>query len=127
MVNQIFILRDDDSLTRVKQGLHNCLKNLNLEKPKQVKITDYKEDKTGEQRAWFHILVGLFGAELGYTKLQMKRVMMVEVFGVENVLGVEIAKSSESLKRDDYSQLIEQTYIKAGEMGIQLPPPRMRG
>ena len=123
----IFILRDDNSLDRVKHGLYECLKNLKLEKPKQVSITDYKEDKTGEQRAWFHILCGLFGAETGYTKLQMKRVMMREVFGVEIVLDVEIPKSSENLKRDEYSQLIEQTYIKAGEMGIILPPPRMRG
>lgn len=123
----IFILRDDDSLDRVKRGLYERLKNLKLEKPKQVSITDYKEDKTGEQRAWFHILCGLFGAEVGYTKLQMKRVMMREVFGIEIVLDVEIPKSSENLKRDEYSQLIEQTYIKAGEMGIILPPPRMRG
>lgn len=121
-----FILRDDPGLERVKQGLYSELKGLNLDKPKQVTVTDYKEDKTGEQRSWFHVLCELFGKEIGYTKIQMKRVMLDKVFGTETVLDREISKSSESLKRADYSMLIEQTYIEAGEMGIVLPPP-MRG
>ena len=50
--------------------------------------------------------------------------MLKEVFGTETVLGVEIEKSSESLKRDEYSQLIEQVYIIAGSMGYLLPEMR---
>lgn len=120
---KIFILRNDSNLERVITNLIVTLKDLDLTKAKEVKITDYKEDKSGEQRAWFHILCGLFGAEVGYTKLQMKRVMMKKVFGTETILGEEVSMSSEKLKRDEYSQLIEQTYIEAGEMGIPLPPP----
>lgn len=123
---KIFILRDDDRVDGVKRGLYAFLKDLNLDRAKQVTITDYKEDKSGEQRAWFHILCGEFGKEVGHTKLQMKRVMLDEVFGTETVLGKEISKSSESLNRDDYSTLIEQTYITAGEMGVMLPAPIRR-
>ena len=120
----IFILSDDNkNLDSVKRGLYSAIRSLDLSNPKQVAITDHKECKTGEQRAWFHILCGLFGQEVGYNKIQMKRVIINEVFGTETVLGVEIQKSSETLKRDEYSQLIEQTYIKAAEMGIVLPPP----
>jgi len=120
---RVFILTDNHNLETVKRGLYNTLKTLDLSKPKRITIDDDKESKTSEQRSWFHILCGLFGSEIGYTKVQMKRVMLKIVFGTEVVLGVEIEKSSESLKRADYSQLIEQTYIEAGGMGIQLPPP----
>ena len=123
MIKTFIFSSENENLTSVKRGLMKALKEMDLTKPKQVTVSEYKENKTDEQRAWFHILCGLFGDEVGYTKLQMKRVMLREVFGVEVVMGVEIAKSSESLKRDDYSTLIEQTYIKAGEMGFQLPPP----
>tara|TARA_R110000850_G_C9996087_1_gene467955 strand:+ start:9132 stop:9509 length:378 start_codon:yes stop_codon:yes gene_type:complete len=124
---KVFILTDNDNLARVKGGLYETIKSLDLAKPKRITIEDDKESKTGEQRSWFHILCGMFGAEIGYTKLQMKRLMLAEVYGTEIVLGKEISKSSESLSRKSYSQLIEQTYIKAGEMGVQLPPPRMKG
>lgn len=126
-MSSTFIFQDNSNLDRVKAGLYRALQNLDLTKPKQIVISDYKENKSGEQRSWWHILCGLFGQEVGYTKLQMKRLMLVEVFGTEKVLGVDIAVSSESLNREDYSQLIEQTYIKASEMGVILPPPRMRG
>lgn len=120
----VFVLNaENKNLNGVKRGLMEALKGLDLTKPKQVVITEYKESKSSRQRAWFHILVGIFGEEVGYTKLQMKRVMLKEVFGTENIMGTEIAKSSESLKRDEYSQLIEQTYIKAAEVGVSLPPP----
>jgi len=124
---KLFILRDDNNLLKVKANLYNTLKALDLTKPQQVTITDYKEDKTGEQRSWFHVLCGIFGEEAGYTKLQIKRLMIAEVFGTEEVMGIQIAKSSESLNREEYSQLIEQIYIKAAEMEIILPSPRMRG
>jgi hypothetical protein len=123
---KIFIFRNDDNLMRVKTGLYKTLMTLDLTKPQQISISDYKEDKTGEQRSWLHVLCGIFGEEAGYTKLQMKRVMIVEVFGTEEVMGVQIAKSSESLNREEYSQLIEQIYIRATDMGIILPSPRMR-
>jgi hypothetical protein len=125
-MSKVFILRNDNKLDGVKRGLYAFLKGLDLDKAKQVTITDYKADKSGEQRSWFHILCGEFGKELGYTKLQMKRVMLDEVFGTETVLGKEISKSSESLNREDYSTLIEQTYIKAGEMGVLLSAPIRR-
>jgi len=118
---KIFILRDDEHSERVKCGLYNELKSLDLTKPMQVEITEYKQNKTSEQRSGWHTLCGIFGNEVGHTKLQIKRLMLKEVFGSEMVLGVEIEKSSESLKREEYSQLIEQTYITASSMGIILP------
>ena len=121
----LFVLRNDNNLGRVKQGLFHALKSLDLDKPKQVTISDYKEGKTGEQRAFFHALCKLFGDELGYTQAEIKEYAKQEALGVKTVTigGVtkEITRSSESAKRDEYSALIEAVYRLAAQAGIQLP------
>ena len=122
----IWVFRNDDSLERVKKGLYLALNNLELSNPKQIAITNYKQDKTEEQRNSFHLLCKLFGDELGYTINEIKELVKGEVLDttIVNIAGREreVTRSSESLKRDEYSALIESTYRLASEAGIQLPP-----
>jgi hypothetical protein len=97
----------------------------------EVIVRPYKEDKTAEQRGWFHVLCGIFGGELGYSPLEVKELIKAETFGETTVtiggITKEVVKSSESAKRDEYSQLIEAIYRVASSVGVQLPPPRYNG
>ena len=120
-----FVFRDDSNLDRIKAGLFLALKNLDLTKAKQIKITDYKVDKTGEQRKSFHLLCQLFGNETGYTLNEIKELVKGELLDttVVTIAGREreVTRSTESLKRDEYSALIEATYRLAAEAGVILP------
>ncbi len=126
-----FVFRNDSSLSHVKLGLYECLKGLDLTKPKQIKITNYKEDKTAEQRNTFHKLCGLFGEATGYTKNEIKELVKAEVLDVTVVTlagrEVEARPSTEEIKRDEYSVLIETTYRLAAEAGVVLPILDRRG
>lgn len=120
-----FVFRNDSNLDRIKAGLFIALKNLDLTKPKQITITEYKEDKTGEQRKTFHLLCKLFGDETGYTLNEIKELVKGELLDttIVTIAGREreVTRSSESLKRDEYSALIETAYRLAAEAGVQLP------
>ena len=126
-MNKIFILRNDNTLERVKAGLYHELKAANYDKPIQVTLSLYKEDKTGEQRGLFHTLCKLLGDELGYTLHEIKELVKAEMLPSKmvTVAGItkEITESSEKLKRDGYSELIEATYRLAAEAGVVLPLP----
>lgn len=91
----------------------------------------WKEDKTGEQRAFFHVLCKLLGDELGYSQYEIKEMIKAEALGTVSVvigsLEREIIPSSESLKRDEYAMLIDATYRISAESGVVLPLPRQRG
>jgi hypothetical protein len=105
--------------------LYRTFKSLDLIKPKQITISDYKENKTNEQRNTFHKLCGLFGEATGYTKNEIKELVKAEVLDVTVVTlagrEIEVRKSSEEVKRDEYSVLIETTYRLAAEAGVVLP------
>ena len=121
----IFVLRDDNNLQNVKRGLFNALKELDLTKPKQIAITDYKEKRTNEQRGGFHLLCKLLGDALGYSQDDIKQYAKEEALGVHTVViaGVskEVVKPSEEAKRDEYSALIDCVYRLASQAGVILP------
>ncbi len=121
----VFILRDNNNLDRIKHGLYQFLKTLDLTRPMQVEIKNYKESKTSEQRKAFHLLCKLFGDETGYTLNEIKELVKGELLEttVITIAGKkrEVTRSTESLKRDEYSQLIDETYRLAAEAGIVLP------
>lgn len=120
-----FVFRNDNNLQAIKLNLYRALKSLDLTKPKQITISDYKESKTNEQRNTFHKLCGLFGEATGYTKNEIKELVKAEVLDVTVVTlagrEIEVRKSSEEVKRDEYSVLIETTYRLAAEAGVVLP------
>ena len=97
----------------------------------EVVIKPHVYSKTVEQRNFWHTLLREFANNQGMTEGQIKLIVKAHVFGAEKVsyAGVDLIvplKHTEKLNRRDYSQLIEQTYLLAGEAGISLPPA-MRG
>jgi hypothetical protein len=128
MLSRTFIFLDDQRRDKIKVGLYECLKSLPADKKYRITVQDYKEQKTIEQRNFFHTLCGILGDELGYTKGQMKEVIKQELMGKEIVVicGVEkeITRSSEELGKEEYSQLIETAYQVGALMGVYLPDAR---
>jgi len=123
-----FIFLDDQRRDRVKAGLYECLKGLPADKKYRITVEYYKEDKTAEQRAFFHVLCGIFGDETGYTLGEIKELCKVELMGttVISIAGrdVDVTKSSETLHKLEYGALIETCYRLAAEAGIALPSAR---
>ena len=128
MLSRTFIFLDDQRRDKIKVGLWDCLKSLPDDKKYRITVEDYKEDKTAEQRAFFHTLCGIFGEQTGYTKGEIKELCKVELMGTTVItLGgktTEVTKSSETLHKLEYSELIETCYRLAAEAGISLPSAR---
>ena len=96
-----------------------------------VRIDEYIEDKTAEQRAFWHVLIRKLADEIGFNEDEMKLIIKARLYGVKEikVAGLTLnvpAQSTERLSKKRYSSLIEATYVYAGEAGITLPPPRWR-
>ena len=95
---------------------------------KEVIIRKRVENKTTEQRGWFHVLCQLFGSETGYTQGEIKELIKRDVLGTTLVefAGIgkfEVVKESEGEDRPGYAELIEGAYRLAAEAGIVLPNP----
>lgn len=116
---------------QIKQNALDAVMSIMQGDNMEVIIKPHKEDKTGEQRAWLHILFGLISEETGYTKVEVKELVKKQLLGTKIVtigkVTKEVTASSESESRKGYSELIEGTYRLAAEAGIQLPSPKYRG
>ena len=102
------------------EPLHECI------------IRPYEEDKTAEQRGWYHVLCGLFGDEVGLTLGEIKEITKAKLAGWKTISygGIDLVVAdmrSEKLSKKKYSQLIEVVYMLAADAGITLPPPRFNG
>ena len=118
-----FIIREK----AIRQRAVEAVKVITSDPLMQVEIKPFVDDKTAEQRGWFHKICGLLGMETGYTKEQTKNLAKGRVFGLMTLKFGDIemivpAKSSESLNKKEYSDLIEEVYLMAGEAGFALPP-----
>ena len=95
-----------------------------------VVIEKHKEDKTKEQRGWFHILIKLISDETGYNQAEVKELVKKTILGTTLVsIGgheKEVTASSEGQDKIGYSELIDGVYQLAAEAGIQLPNPRYK-
>lgn len=96
----------------------------------EVIIQEHKEDKTAEQRGWWHVLLKIMSDETGYRPQDVKELVKKKLLGTKVIkigsIEKEVTESSESQGKEDYSALIEGTYQLAAEAGIQLPNPRYR-
>lgn len=123
-----FIFLADQRREQIKANLYECLKALPMDKRFKITVEDYIEDKTAEQRGFFHALCKVFSDETGYTPEEIKQLCKVELMGttVVTIAGrdVEVVKSSETLRRNEYSELIETIYRLAAEAGVILPAAR---
>ena len=115
----------------VRKNAAKAVMDITGEQKLQVTIEPIKDNKTAEQRGYFHVLCGIMGEETGYTMGQIKELVKIELYGTETVAIMgrqfERLKSSEELDRKGYSALTEQILIMAAEFGIVLPPPRYNG
>jgi hypothetical protein len=126
-MNKSFVIRSEHIAERCCEEIRECI---GKEKPMQVIIKPYKEDKTSAQRGFWHLILQKFGDEVGYTLPEIKDLVKKEILGTKIVTvagrSIETVASSEDEKRIGYSNLIDQTYRLAAEAGVQLPPPMYR-
>lgn len=123
MNKQTIIISSVVSKKRALEAVKACMSD----KIMQITIEPYQHDKTAEQRKGWHLLINLLADELGYTPIEMKNILKVQIMGVEIVTDwtgreIEQIPSSEACKRHGYSKLIDETYRIAAELGIILPP-----
>lgn len=97
---------------------------------KEVIIRKRLENKTTDQRNWFHTICKLFGDECGYTQGEVKELVKREILGTSliEIAGrrFEVVKESEGEDRPGYAELIEGAYRIAAEAGVVLPNPIKR-
>jgi hypothetical protein len=116
-----------------KQIRHNAVQAVlecTAEKVMRVTIEPYVEDKTGEQRGFWHVLLKIISDETGYRQEEVKELVKKKCLGTRSItIGgyeKEVTVSSESKNRTEYSELIDHTYQLAAEAGISLPAARYR-
>lgn len=91
----------------------------------EVVVRKHKCEKSVNQRAGFHFLLKIISDETGYTVEEVKELVKQRCFGSEEkkIFGevIFLPKSSETLNRKEYSELIEGVYRLGAEAGILLP------
>lgn len=93
----------------------------------EVIIQPHEEDKTAEQRNFFHLLCRELCATTGYSEGEMKELIKQEILGTTVIEFAgrtrEVTTSTETLNRKGYADLIEGAYRIGAEAGVVLPPP----
>lgn len=92
-----------------------------------VTVAPFESPKTKSQRDYFHgVVLATIARERGIEYWKVKEaIRQAFLTPVENPLrpGDYIMPSTESLTREDYTDLIEQTLAWAAEQGIYIPGP----
>lgn len=106
------------------ERLGNLLKYLmTLPLGKGLMVTIEKSSKTPSQRAYWHNLIRSIATYEGIPEDEMKDAIKLAFLGKvakKDINGVEhmVLPSTESLRKEDYSLLIEKTLIFMSERGI---------
>jgi hypothetical protein len=113
---------------RIRDSLLEAIKDMPLEPLQRVVISKHINNKTANQRGWFHALCAIWGDELGMQAGDMKEIAKAKLFGWKqiNYGGIMLTLAdgrSEKLNAKEYGELIDTVYLLAGESGIELPPP----
>ena len=115
---------------KVRTNAVNAVKTITGEENLEVIIQEHKENKTQEQRSFWHVLLKIISDDTGYTPSEVKELVKKRVLGTKVVsIGgytKEVTESSEEQDKGSYSNLIESTYQIAAEAGIVLPNPLYR-
>ena len=124
MTNKTIVINGVIAKKRALEAVNACMGDNIM----QVTIEPFKDDKTANQRAFWHVLIGIMAKELGYTPLEMKNVLKVKIMGVEVVKDLdgndlEQIPSSEDEKKHGYSLLIDGTIEAGHDLGMNLPTP----
>lgn len=121
-MNRTIILRDRD----LKRKACDAVLDTPTDPIHEITIRPYREDKTAEQRKFFHVLCGLAAKEYHTQPWKVKEAVKLEAFGPVHttIAGKDyvLTRSSESLTRKEYSELINTLLAMAAHDGIYLPP-----
>lgn len=117
------IIRDE--LDQVEAAL--AIKNLDLSKPHEIKISEYKSSKSLDQLRLYWKWVGIIAGEYGYHKDDMSEYLkealieprFVDVRGKTK----SVRPSISSMKIDEMAKFIDKVSIWAGQQGLNLPHP----
>lgn len=95
----------------------------------EIIIRPLRKEKTGSQRAYWHVVLDEFGRAVGSTRAQMKEIVKQEYYGADVVTlpsgrEYEILPSSEDEDREGYGRLIDFTLQLAAEQGFPIRDPR---
>jgi len=111
--------------------LDNCidaLRDLDQGKDWDVTIKRHANNKTIEQRGFFHLLCAEFAQQTGMQPGEIKEIAKAKIFGWRKIEygGITLVVAdghSEQLNATRYGELIDSVYMLAGEAGINLPEP----
>ena len=126
MNKQRYIIKTPEIRKRAAQAVMAIRGDDNME----VLIQPHKDDKTAEQRGFLHLLCKALADETGYSMIDIKELVKMEVLGSHEVTvgGVTkiVTESSEKQNRENYSALIEGVYRIAANAGVILPTAQWR-
>jgi len=116
----------------VYKNLLNDLANLDNTKKWVVTIKEGKDNKTTQQRNYYHKLLDLISEESGFTVEQLKTRGLFargHTFFVTLKCGrvVEQRLSTEKLNKEQYSNIIEDAQTMCKCLKIKYPPPKFYG
>jgi len=111
--------------TKTDQAKSNCLEYIKgLSGAHRIRID--KPKRSIPQNSYWHSLIDLIAAEVGYDPDEFKELLKCRFLGTRFVKfqgeGVNIPIPSSSLDTKQYAELIDKTILLAHELGIKIPP-----
>lgn len=114
----IYPLSNPQEATKATEYLKQAIRNGWL-----VEIKRKLPQRSLNQNSFFHLLVGYFGIQQGYSLEEMKAVVkrhMSDVFVYEKN-GYKFMRSSAGLDKEEMTKVIDRLYRLAADMGVTLP------
>ena len=125
-MNRFFLADSPDRLRRILASISSLA--VSKQRPLEVVVREPRREKTGGQRRLFHAVCSDIALELGNTPAQIKHAIKVDFYGedvyiVNGVRYVDV-QSSEDSDREEYSRLLDHSYLWAAEREIVIPDRR---
>ena len=100
------------------------IEELDLEKPKQVVISDFVEIRSDKQHGYYRVLLGICSRHSGYEKSEVHDLFRTTAGLFTTVNKVEILKSTNKMDVKEMNELIEVAIrIASKDWELILPPP----
>lgn len=114
-----------DQYSQVKAIM--LIRNLDLDKKHEVKISEYKPSKTLEQLNLYWKWMTILGDEFGYSKDEMSEFLKEELIQPTfvKIKGKirSVRPSLSKMKINEMSELMDRVLTWAGSQGLSLPHP----
>lgn len=123
MQKRQYILRND----RIRDNAVSLIKSLTISEERLIKITveDYEENRSLEQNAKLHAMLGELADQTGYRLDEIKSIILIELGHCKHVVDPDgneykIPKSTSKMSVKKLSELIEEIYQWSAENGFVL-------